>query len=160
MMAGRWVVVWIVAALAVPVTVAPGIAETAALVIRSGHVPDQDEQTWVQGSTEVRPGIRSSGLPLQHPYIVPTPNYWGDLGGGAFWVCTSPDCVDVPGGYEYFTEFALPDDVAGAALDVMWRGDDYVKLAVNNTRLLGTGSAPPNGPPAILHADITSLGIT
>jgi len=55
---------------------------------------------------------------------VPTPGYWGDLGGGTFWICSAPDGFDVPGGYEYFTEFALPDDLVGAALDVMWRGDD------------------------------------
>jgi hypothetical protein len=147
----------VIATLAVQLAAVPGIAETSAMVIRSGHVPDQDEQTWVQGSTEVRPGIQSSGLPLQHPYIIATPGYWGDLGGGAFWICSTPDGFDVPGGYEYFTEFTPPDDTAAAALDVMWRGDDTVKLAVNGTRLPGNGSAPPNGPPAILHADITSL---
>jgi hypothetical protein len=140
--------------LGVAALAAAACGATSTLVLRSGSVPDQDEQVWVRGSASVRASLQSSGLPLQHPYIVDTPSYWGEVGGGVFWLSPSPDTSAAPGGYEYYTEFTLPDDVATATLDVMWRGDDWAALAINGRRLPGIGFAPPTAFPSILHTDL------
>src|SRR5713101_6330795 len=81
-----------------------GLAMPAAAVqsytitLKSGNV-DQDLQLWVQGSTRVRPGLKSAGVPLNHPFIVKTPSFWADVGGGAHWVCPLPNGCGPAGGY-------------------------------------------------------------
>jgi hypothetical protein len=127
---------------------------TSTLVLRSGAVPDQDEQVWVRGSTDVRPGLQSASIALQHPYIVDTPSYWGEVVGGVFWLSPSPNTSAPPGGYEYYTEFTLPDDATAAILDIIWRGDDWTALAINDKRLPGIGFSPPTAFPAMLHTDL------
>jgi hypothetical protein len=142
------------ALLAMASSMRPAAAVTGyTLVLKSGNL-DQDLQLWVQGRDQVRPGLPSSGVPLGRPYIIETPSFWGDVGGGAHWVTPMPDGSGPAGGYEYFTEFTPPDELLSATLDMVWRGDDVVTPAINGTRLPRDGSPVPGAAPGLLQMDL------
>jgi hypothetical protein len=143
--------------LATPVATAQGVTYT----LKSGSAPAEgrDLLVWVQGSPSVRTGLPSSGLPLQNPYIVKTPPYWGDM-DGANWVSPSPAGTGISGGYEYFALFFVPTSLSKVTLGIMWRGDDYAVPALNGTQL---GAFPgfqrfaPANLPSILQMDVSAL---
>jgi hypothetical protein len=97
-------------------------AQSVTYTLRSGNVPigRQDPLIWVHGSPVPQLGFGSSGLPLQHPFVVPTNPLWADV-SGARWVSPSRDGTGAPEGYEYFALFLVPPGIRSARLDVVWR---------------------------------------
>lgn len=136
----------------------PAAAQSSALVLRSGAgaIGSEDTAVWVQGSPALSPRVPSSGLSRQHPFIVAPPSVWSDV-AGAGWVSPSPNWRGAPGSYEYFSEFALPRDVASARLDMVWRGDDRVWPGLNGVRLPGAATFASAEPPGVLHFDVSTL---
>src|SRR5438128_9930481 len=74
-------------------------AQSFTFTLKTGHgeVGTQDAAVWVQGAPFPfePPGYVSSGLPLQHPIVVPTNAFWGDL-EGAHWVSPAPNGTGAP----------------------------------------------------------------
>ncbi len=131
-----------------------GPAQLGFVTLKSGNI-DRDLQVWVQGVRDVQPGWPSADFPLQHPFVINTPGYWGDLGGSAFWLCPLTDSTGPDGGYEYYFDFNLPDNARSPAIDLQWRGNDFAIPAVNGKRLQGQGEFRPNHAPSTLHANLT-----
>jgi hypothetical protein len=132
-------------------------AESITYSMHSGNVPigSPDLLVWVQGSPVPSLGFVSSGLPLEHPYVVPTHPFWADI-GGARWVSPSPDGTGDPEGYEYFVLFAIPPGLTSARLDIVWRADDGAGLAVNGHGLpVRLGGFALTEPPGEFHGTIT-----
>jgi hypothetical protein len=127
--------------------------------LKSGNseIGGSDLEVWVQGSSVPRFGVVDSGLPLQHPFVIPTLSTWADV-PGARWVGPSRTGTGAPEGYEYFTLFAVPPGFPYATLDVVWRADDAAELAVNGTRLpVRWASFSPSEAPGEFHGEIASL---
>src|SRR5579863_1191249 len=150
--------VMVVAVMLLSASIGRNVLAQVTIPLMSGNSPigTQDPLVWVEGSADVRPGLQSSGLPLEHPFVVATPSYWGDV-PGALWVSSSPSGTGAPFGYEYYIDFNLPTKFSAVMLNATWRGDDYAVLDINNVRLPGFGPFNPADPAATLQTDITQL---
>jgi hypothetical protein len=127
---------------------------TYALVSGAGG-STHDPRVWVQGAAAL--GVGSSGLPLQPAPVVPPQASWAAL-ADARWIGPAPSGAARPGGYEYFTLFALPPGFRSASLDILWRADDGSEIALNGTRLpVRGGHFSPSRPVAEFHGEIGHL---
>lgn len=112
---------------------------------------------WVQGAPSPSLGVTNAGLPLQPALVVPTQASWSGL-ADARWIGATPNGVARPGGYEYFTLFALPPGYVSARLDLLWRADDASEVAFNDVRLPGRGGHfSPSRPVGESHGEVGHL---
>jgi hypothetical protein len=133
-------------------------AESYTFTLKSGYglIGSQDAVVWVQGAPFPfePPGYASAGLPLQHPFVVPTNPGWGDV-EGAYWVSPLSDGTGAPEAYEYFVPFYIPPGVTSVTLEATWRGDDAAYLAVNGQRFPNRASFWPNVAASRVQVDVT-----
>jgi hypothetical protein len=128
----------------------------------SGGIGAPDPNVWVQGSAT--PTGPSSGWSLARPVAVVPHPAWTSANINALWISPTASGSGPQGGYEYFVEFALPDDVASVSLSVAWRNDDLSTPMLNGQLFTAQVLYGHTGPgsfadptPATFTGDVTGL---
>jgi hypothetical protein len=125
----------------------------------NGLIGQRDSLILVQGSSWST--VPNSGLSLESPFVVSTPSYWADYGIPAHWVSPTAAGYGAPGGYEYFVDFTLPQNVTNVTLSISWRADDVENALLNGTKYSNldgsTGPGGFNNVPATFTGDVTAL---